>query len=274
MQKKKIIFILGSGRCGTYSFYNSLNKLNNIEIHHEFFFEPTLKIASLYHMKEISKYKVQKFINENYFFSIKNSSKNIWINACNAMPWMSDVLVEMFPNARFVHLVRNGRKVVSSFYHKFGNLMYNKKDIIILKKFLDKKINLISSEKKYWRPIPHKNNNDYLKFINQNQFYKICWYWSQINNKIEKSLNNANKKIFFKFENVNNDYKFLELIDFLEIEKKQIKHLRDSFSKPINVKIPKNYILNKNQEKIFKKICHEEMTRYNYSLTDDYETIY
>ena len=53
MNKKKIIFILGSGRCGTHSFYKALYKLNNIEAHHEFFFEPTLRIATLYQMKKI-----------------------------------------------------------------------------------------------------------------------------------------------------------------------------------------------------------------------------
>ena len=143
MINKKVIFILGSGRCGTFSFYKTLSKLNNIEAHHEFFFEPTLKIAALYQMKKISKNTVKNFLKKNHYFSIINSEKKIWVNACNALPWISDVLIEMFPDAKFIHLIRDGKKVVSSFYNKFNTEMYRDESVKKLNDYLknQKKIN-------------------------------------------------------------------------------------------------------------------------------------
>ena len=123
--KKKIIFILGSGRCGTFAFYQALQKIKNVEAYHEFFFEPTLRVAALYHMKKKTKANIKKFVEENHLFSINNSKKKLWIDSSNALPWIADVLVEMFPNAKFIHLVRNGKKVVSSFFNKHGDIMYN-----------------------------------------------------------------------------------------------------------------------------------------------------
>lgn len=53
----KPIFILSSGRSGSYSFYNALKGLSNIEIYHEFLFDETLRNSVSYHMKMISKKK-------------------------------------------------------------------------------------------------------------------------------------------------------------------------------------------------------------------------
>lgn len=270
---KKIIFILGSGRCGTFSFYKAFQGIRNIESHHEFFFEPTLRIATLYHMKKISKAKVKSFIYENHYNSIKNSKHDVWVNSCNALPWISDILVDIFPEAKFVHLVRNGRKVVSSFYNKFNNLMYQKEDVLKLKKFLDKKIKTLSSEKKYWRPVPKVQRN-YLNFLKNGQFFRICWYWSEINKKIENSIFNSKSNLLFKFENIKNKKAFFELTEYFEISKKNQKLFFNSFQSPVNVTVPKNFYFNKKQNKIFIQNCSHDMKKYGYIENQDYETIY
>ena len=266
MNKKKIIFILGSGRCGTYSFYKAFNKLKNIEAHHEFFFEPTLRIAALYQMKKISKNEVKNFLKQNHYFSIKNTKKKIWVDACNSLPWISDVLVEMFPHAKFIHLIRNGKKVVSSFYNKFNNEIYKDEDVKKLYNHLKnpKKVNL-SSEKKYWRPIPFNNKRDMEKFISSGQFYRLCKYWNEINLKIEYNLKKSNKSFFFKLEDISSNNKLKELFNFLDISKKNIPLFCETFKIPTNVSIPKNIILTKKQIKIFDDVCRSQMMKYNYS---------
>ena len=273
MKKKKIIFILGSGRCGTYSFHKAFEKIKNIESHHEFFFEPTLRLATLYRMKKISKDRVKSFIYENHYNSFKNSKHEIWVNSCNALPWISNILVEIFPNAKYVHLVRSGRKVVSSFYNKFNDLMYKKENLIILDKFLNKKIRTISSEKKYWRPTPI-DKQEYSHFIKKGQFYRNCWYWSEINKKIENSIAKSKNNILFKFENIHKKKKLDELISFFEISKSNQKIFYNSFKSPANVAIPKNFYFNKLQNKTFIKECGNDMKKYGYNVDEDYEIIY
>ena len=274
MSEKKVIFILGSGRCGTHSFFKALNNFKQIESHHEFFFEPTLRIATSYHMNKISKTNVKKFIIENHLFSVNNSEKKIWVNSCNALPWLTKVLIEIFPQAKFLHLVRNGKKVVSSFYNKFNDEMYKHINILKLINFLEgNKSAKISSEKKYWRPIPFDDKEELNKFIKLGQFYRICKYWSDINFKIEENLKLTDKKYFFKFEDISSRKKSLELTNFLEIRKKDINQFYDSFKKPMNVRIPKNFMMNNSQKKIFNKICGDQMLKYNYG-EEEYEVEY
>ena len=70
------IFILSSGRSGTYSFYNALKKEKNIEIHHEFQFEKTLRNSVSYYLGAINKKKAFKYI---YFIYTKIVLLMFWI---------------------------------------------------------------------------------------------------------------------------------------------------------------------------------------------------
>jgi hypothetical protein len=274
--KKKIIFILGSGRCGTLAFYQALQKVKKVEAYHEFFFEPTLRAATLYHMKKKNKEHIKKFIEENHLFSIKNSKKKIWIDSSNALPWIADVLVDMFPNAKFIHLIRNGKKVVSSFFYKHGDIMYNDYHVKKLLSFLKNKTKIISSEKKYWRPLPIHNELELNKFIKNGQFYRICKYWAEINEKISKSLKNAKFKKTFKLEDIENKKKLLEFGNFIGLDRKDYLNFKSSLSKPTNVTIPKNFYFTKDQKNIFEQTCSEQMLKFNYKNNEakEYKTIY
>lgn len=267
----KPIFILSSGRSGSYSFYNALKGLSNIEIYHEFLFDETLRNSVSYHMKMISKKKILDYLEKSYAFSIGNSKKKIWIDTSNALPWMIKPLRYKFKDAKFVFLIRDGRKVVSSFYNKYREIMYNKRDVILLKKFFDKKINFLSSEKKYWRPIPTEKKDFYL-FNKKSQFSKICIYWSQLNKTIRENLTEVKEDniFFFKLEEIENKKKFLSLLKFLGVRKKDNKSVIKIFKKPINVKIPRDFGLSKLQKKEFEKYCKTEMIKNGYDIKQSY----
>lgn len=265
------IFILSSGRSGSYSFYNALKGLSNIEIYHEFLFDETLRNSVSYYMKIIGKKKILEYLEKNYAIAIKNSKKKIWIDSSNALSWMIKPLRYKFKNAKFVFLIRDGRKVVSSFYYKHREIMYNKRDVILLKNFFDKKIKFLSSEKKYWRPIPTERKKFHL-FNKKSQFSKICIYWSLINRTIRKNLKGVKKNniFFLRLEELENRKKLLSLFKFLGVRKKDYKTLIKIFKKPINVKIPKDFSLNKVQKKEFEKYCKTEMIKNGYNLKQSY----
>ena len=63
---------------------------------------------------------------KTYKSSIHYSDKK-WVDSSNALPWIIKPLSKIFPDAYFIHLIRDGRKVVSSFYNKFGDIMYEEK---------------------------------------------------------------------------------------------------------------------------------------------------
>lgn len=269
------IFILSSGRSGTYSFYNALRDLSNIEIYHEFLFDETLRNSVSYEMKIISKKKILSYLDKSHSFSINNSKKKIWIDSSNALPWIIQPLKEKFKKAKFIFLIRNGRKVVSSFYNKFNEIMYNKKDVLLLKRYVDKKIKHLSSEKKYWRPIPTKNK-EFSNYLKQDQFTKICIYWSHINSTIRKNLTSVKNmnKMFFKLENLNDKRELTKVLKFIGVKGKDLQKVFKKFERPVNVRKPKNFKLSNKQEKIFRKICGKEMIKNGYNYDDFYNIGY
>ena len=67
-----------------------------------------------------------------------------------------------------------------------------------------------------------------------------------------------------------NRKKLLSLFKFLGVRKKDNKTLIKIFKKPINVKIPKDFSLNKVQKKEFEKYCKTEMIKNGYNLKQSY----
>ena len=64
--KTQPIFILSSGRSGTYSIYNALKNEKEVDIYHEFF-EETLRNSVSYHMGLIKK-RISDFLDLSYVF--------------------------------------------------------------------------------------------------------------------------------------------------------------------------------------------------------------
>ena len=59
----------------------------------------------------------------------------------------------------------------------------------------------------------------------------------------------------------------------MEIPKKDFHSIINSFSKPINVTIPKNFPLTKKQKIEFLKVCKEQMHKYHYDKKE-YQVVY
>ena len=183
----------------------------------------------------------------------------------------------MFPDAKFIHLVRDGRKVVSSFYHKLNNECYDDRSVRILKQWIKqpKKYPKPPPEKKYWWNIPIKNEKENLSFEKYNQFKRICFHWKEVNANIIKNLENIpnERKRFFKLENLVSDSKFLKnLLEFLNLEFDE--SLFELLKKPYNVNIPKDFQLNDKQKNEFFQIAGSMMKTLEYDTEKEYSVDY
>ena len=133
----------------------------------------------------------------------------------------------------------------------------------------------LSTEKKYWRPIPTKNK-EFLNYLKKDQFTKICIYWSLVNRTIRKNLAPIKDmdKMFFKLENLNNKEELSKLLKFIGIKRNDFQKVFKKFDRPVNVRKPKNFKLNNKQEKIFREICGKEMINNGYKYDDFYNIGY
>ena len=277
MKNRKPVFIVSSGRSGTFALVNALKDNNELIIHHEFLFELVLKNAVLYKMDLINDDDIHKVLYETYYAAIYYARGKKWVDCSNALPWIIKPLLKMFPEAKFVHLIRDGRKVVSSFYNKFGALMYSNDCVKDLLNWLGNKNKypMPPPEKKYWRPIPIYNEKLYNEFISYGQFQRICYYWNELN---QHTINEFQyipdkQKLVMKFEDLLND-KLVQknFTEFLGLRNEE--GMFNSFYRPVNVHKPINYKLNKKQIDKFYKICTPMMEKFNYAKTKDYDVKY
>lgn len=266
------IFIVGSGRSGTRLIYKLFKGEENIEIYHEYCCELVQKIACLYSMNKITKEDAKKQLLDIYNSAIYYSNSKLWIDCSNKASWIIDILIEIFPTAKFLCLTRDGRKVTSSFLHKLGSEIYDNTSVSYLWSWINDKYSLVPMppvEKKYWW-----NLNDSL--INCSQFEKICHHWVLSNQVILDSFKNLSQSqcLSIKLENlVDNIDIFKSTLEFLGIEYN--KEFLSILNTPQNAIIPANFKLTKEQEEQFSNICTNMMQKLNYDINEPtYEVEY
>lgn len=271
------IFILGSGRSGTLQMVRLLEQIEGIESHHEYLFENILKPAVLHRMGIVSEEDIKSLLKLTHSPAVYYSKNQIWVDSSNALPWIIKPLYEIFPNARFIHLLRDGRKVVSSFYHKFTDDMYADECVDILNKWLAKPGLFMepSPEKKYWRPIPMAGEKYFREFNGFSRFERLCYYWRDCNLQIKHALQIVPEaqKLTLHLEEVVSDQsslaKFLHMFG-VEFDEKYLKILK----RPVNVAVPKNYLLTDQEADAFNMIANDAMNIFGYADKKEYNVEY
>lgn len=267
MKKTQPIFFLSAGRSGSYQIFDYFQNSEFVESHHEHLFDETLKSTVSYRMGKLDLSDLKDFFATKYGKSILNCKKDIWIDSSNALPWGLDAMVDCFPNAKFIHLIRDGRKVVSSFFNKFQDEMYPLSGINQLQYWIENYNSTAPDpDKRIWRPIPNiQKDKIAFKEDKSNRFAMLCWYWAELNNEINDFTKDLppDQFYFLKFENfISNSSERDQLLDFMELD--DISILSKDLSKPLNVAKPINFNFSINQSEIFNLICASTNSKFGY----------
>jgi len=256
---ENLFFILSSGRSGSQSIAHTLNNHKEIVCLHE----PKSQLVSLssrYVHKEITKEKVVRELKQMYAKS--NTAKiNLYGESDMYLVPILDVLIEVFPKAKFIWQIRDGREVVSS---GVGRDWFGKSEI--------ERAKPISFEERGWYYYYYKINPSRMNIFSEAEwegmsvFQRNCWYWNFINCKIESDLKSVDKEnvLFVRLEDLNENVDFI--FDFLKIKNQSIRmHKKNSGKYAIN-KYSKWSDANK---LYFKDSCGELMRRlYNDTYKD------
>ena len=277
MDSTKFIAIMGTGRNGTYALSKILDLDVNSEVHHEYNFEPLLKLGFLKHYGLVSASDTDKVLRESHFSASFYSQSSKFIDCYNALSWLIPSITSQFSNFKFVDIPRNGRRVVSSFYNKFKDVMYPLEAIKVMDSWLKNQESSIVTpppHKKYWRILPpisfdQSVSENEVRF-ERYRFISICNYWVQTNKLIQSDTLKLPSSLLHrvKFEELFQPKNFKTLADYLEI--RVSSEMLDMLNHPINVHEPINYRLTDEQEEMFIDICGETMIDLGYDPQDDY----
>jgi hypothetical protein len=278
----KKIFVFGTGRCGTVTMNNILNSLpKTISIHEGVVQNKDGSKRMLGHLKDINKYIFyetnnpeeikQRYLNtynvnnekifdflDSYFEKRNDFINNIRnLNYCDVNPYgymFISYIIKKYPDAKFVHLVRDGRKVVKSYYDRKNSLGINTS-------YPDGISEIEYSSWHAGKPRPIFGNLYYNEWPKYDRVDKLSWFWNFVNLEIENRLKDVDKKnkYFIRLEELS-DKNIKKMLNFLELPTTYDKRflLADNIGKTSSL------IWNEQIENKFLKINKKLMQRYNY----------
>jgi Sulfotransferase family len=269
-------FIVSSGRSGTAMLQKVLSGLPDVEMHHEYMVQITQPLAVKRYLGLIGAEEARRVISRTHGAAIHYSQAAHWGDSSNKLSWLIPDLAGLFPDARFVHLVRDGRKVASSYFHKLGAECYDDRSTAILEAHLaDAQIPAPPPEKKYWWPQPRRGSSDATAFRRYDQFERICWHWAEINRVAMDELGRLppERSLFVRLEDLRESPAALRaLYDFLNLPCPADAFA--AFNRPHNVNKPEDRLLDGAQRNAFETIAGAMQARLGYAERPEYVVNY
>lgn len=273
----KPLFIVSSGRAGSAMMEKALGTCDGLEMHHEYHCTDVQTVAVKRYMGLASSDEVNAMVEEIYAPSLERSDAKMWGDSSNKLSWIIPELAARFPDAKFVHVTRDGRKVASSYLHKLGRECYDDEASAALAAHVaDPSAHPAPPpSKRYWWPQPQASHPLAADFANFNQFQRIGFHWAEINQVIFSALEAlpANRSHFVRLEDlVDNPAAIGELTDFLGVTAQA--DLFSMFQRPHNVNRPQDTSLTAEQTAQFEALGGEMMARLGYAGTPEYRVAY
>lgn len=254
-----------------------LKTFPNVEMHHEYLCTHVQPLAVRYYMGIASFKDVCDSLSSLHGAAINYSDRELWGDSSNKLSWLIEALDKLFPTAKFIYLVRDGRKVVSSFYHKLGDECYDDRSTAILQAYVDDP--LVNPppppEKKYWWNLPRPGTTLSETFRNYKQFQRICFHWGEVNRFILNRLSeiDAGRKRTYKLEDLVSGHAVLhDMLAFLNLPYKE--DLFPLLRRPYNVSVPQDYPLTNEQRAWLMEIAGDMMHYFGYDQTEEYRVVY
>lgn len=270
-------FIVSSGRSGTAMLHKALSAAGDIEMHHEYLVNQIQPLAVRRFMGLIGKDETRAALRETYGAAVHYARATHWGDSSNKASWLIPDLAAILPDAKFVHLVRDGRKVAGSYFRKLGDECYDDRSTAVLQAFVDAPDTNPAPppEKKYWWPLPKTGDPFAAEFRTLDQFSRIAWHWATINRVILDALAvlPTHRHHFVKLEDLQaNPQAVKALFGFLNLDADD--NIAALFARPHNVNRPIDERLSAEQVTRFDVMASTMMQTLGYAGTTEYVVKY
>jgi hypothetical protein len=269
----KPFFIVSSGRSGTAMMVKALSAAPGVTIEHEYMVHIVQPLAVRRHHGLASAKEAQAVLASTHGAALRYAQTPFWGDSSNKLSWLIPEVAALFPEARFVHLARDGRKVTGSYFHKLANECYDDRSTKILAGHLEdpRGVPAPPPEKKYWWPQPKPGDPFAAEFRRFDQFQRIAWHWVEINRTILDALSAIpeERHRFFRLEDLRSEPQIVAaLFKFLGLPDRE--EYAAAFARPRNVNRPVDRLLTPEQAAQFEHIAGPMMERLAYQGRAEY----
>ena len=255
--------------------HKALSAKPGVEMHHEYAVQITQPLAIRRYLGLIGADATQEILRDTFGAAVHYTRGTHWGDSSNKLSWVIPDLAALFPDARFVHLVRDGRKVCSSYFHKLGAENYDDRSNAILQAHYDGDAPAPPPEKPYWWPVPRRDDPLAGPFRGFDQFQRICWHWAEINRVALEALAvlPPRRTLFVRLEDLRDSPTLVaELLTFLGLPPDDSDFA--VFTRPHNVNRPEDRLLDATQRARFHDIAGTMLERLGYGERAEYAVSY
>ncbi len=242
-ETKNIFFVLSLGRSGTNFLADLLNRAEHTMVVHEPHQVDDYAIEVASHKPTAATTYIRDFRRKDIYLRARGADINTYGEVNSLLRRHARDLQEVFPQAHFVHLIRDGRDVVRS--------MLTRRT-------------LTPQDPKTARLTPPFGDPYLEQWPTMSRFERLCWYWQHENNLLERHID-----VRVRFEPLVSDYNYFK--------KELLANIGVELSEGVwqeEVRVPKNHTKGKKaphwrdwtpeQTRAFWTICGEAMARYGY----------
>lgn len=257
--------------------HKALSDSGDVEMHHEYAVDIAQPLAVRRYLDLIGADEAARVLAATHGAAVHYSEAAHWGDSSNKLSWLIPELAALLPQARFVHLVRDGRKVTGSYFRKLADECYDDRSTTILQAHYDEpaRVPAPPPEKKYWWPVPRKDDPLAQAFRGFDQFDRIAWHWAEINRLILESLAaiDASRTLFVRLEDLCSSPQSVQgLLRFLNLPYREAQFAM--FQRPHNVNRPEDELLSEAQRSRFDLLAGAMMARLGYAGSPEYVVNY
>lgn len=219
------VFILSTGRCGTKLLTKILSEIKKLDVHHQPYPEFSWHGKYAYEQFDVHPEKLKLIFDAARYEMIRDTflNKKVFVETNNRITFFAHQIAELYPNARFIHLIREPVSFVKS---GLARNWYSGKELYDEGRIID-----------------HNNPQEWAKYTAEE---KIAWLWRTTNefvNDFKKGCNvlTVRSKDLFTDPDIAN-----KILNFIDQESISVDHLKKILSQPVN-KTKKNILLTEEQ---------------------------
>ena len=230
----------------------------DIEARHEYMRNAYQRDAALYYLGKLPPQSMAEKLIGIYYPACHYSESPIFLDSSHKLAWVVNILAGVFPTAKFIHLVRDGRKVVSSFFYKLN--IFDDYSAGVLRDWMgNDALPMPPLEEKFWQ-IPYWEHD---------RFKRICLHWDESNGNIIENIP-TDRSIRVKLEDLTSDHNVLgNFMEFLDIPESYEGSFMKALQHPEHVYVPIDYQLTAWQKNQFAHICGDMMKTLGYNIEEE-----
>ena len=301
------IFVLGTGRCGTHTLNEIFNTIPDTVSLHEgrgYYSGCNVDLGAMNGLNIYLYHSLNRVKTEEEFYNLSGNvlklldknftarkkfietleKKEIHYCDVNRMGYnYIDYIRREYPEAKFIHLIRNGYDCVKSWHKRTGaypnpKTRFRKKKNYIFEKLIIRNLGInntlspidlyILSNRKfkyyaYDKPIPMEKILSQIEWNNYDRLEKISWFWAYTNNIINDKLMNVPEHLRkqIKIEEFNVD-RVKELLEFAGLKDDFDKSMVKAHDVGKNLKL----VCSEENKNKFNRIAGDTMLNFGYQL--------